>query len=95
MASCVVVLMPDGLNEIKERLRNLDLDMRAVMIQNAELDTTTKTLTKDVQDLTATVRDLKEVIAQGKGALYLIILFAGVISSALTLAIRTVVTKIT
>lgn len=73
-----------------DTLRALDRDISDLRVSNAKLSTSVDNLTEKVDQLTELVGNLNNIIQRGKGALWVVALFAGAIGAGVTTLVKKV-----
>lgn len=69
-------------------IRELDRDMVALKISNAQLAVTVASLATQVTALQAAVKDLNDTMNQGRGALWGVMLIAGALGATIATVIK-------
>lgn len=73
---------------MQEALHAFDRDISDLRVSNAQLSTSVDNLVDKVNELSKTVASMNDTMNKGKGALWLIVLFAGSLGAAITTLIK-------
>lgn len=73
---------------MEDRIRELERDLNALRVANAELAKSVEHLSTSVKALTETVTTLRDMMNQGKGALWLGVLAAGSAGALITTVLK-------
>lgn len=74
-----------------ERVRDLEKEIIALKVANAELSTSVEHLSTSVKALTETVGALRDMMNQGRGALWLGVLAAGSVGAIISTLVKRVI----